>query len=417
MVKKKRDLLLICNQFPFFFGETFLEVEFSYLYNTFDKIFILSRNNSKEQTRKLPHDVTLIQKSTRSDFFENVHTLLFIIMELNTFYDLLKSELSLLSGAGSCKRKFGMLKRMLHDAFKAFEIKRFIKNQILQNLDINAVLYSYWQNSAAVALALIKKEMPAYQVICRSHGVDLYMYRNKLNYLSYRQFISKYSDNIFFISDDGKEYQTNILEKDYKSFFISKLGTSRLEINKGDQENKQKCIVSCSGIIPLKRIDLIINTLFEINEINIKWIHFGSGVQQDSIIKLANEKLTQKENIEYEFKGSVGNREIHKFYSKKWIDLFLNVSLFEGIPVSIMEAMSYGIPVIATDVGGTKEIVSNNVGKLVERDIHPKELAHVIQRLLSNSELCMEYSKNAFLKWDNEFNADKNFKKFIELIK
>ena len=41
------------------------------------------------------------------------------------------------------------------------------------------------------------------------------------------------------------------------------------------------------------------------------------------------------------------------------VDLFLTVSANEGIPVSIMEAQSFGIPVIATDVGGISEIVNN----------------------------------------------------------
>ena len=46
-------------------------------------------------------------------------------------------------------------------------------------------------------------------------------------------------------------------------------------------------------------------------------------------------------------------------------DLFVNMSLSEGIPVSIMEAISFGIPIIATNVGGNAEIVNDETGVLI----------------------------------------------------
>ena len=45
------------------------------------------------------------------------------------------------------------------------------------------------------------------------------------------------------------------------------------------------------------------------------------------------------------------------YYKNNIIDIFINLSASEGIPVSIMDAISFGIPCIATNVGGTGEIV------------------------------------------------------------
>lgn len=50
-------------------------------------------------------------------------------------------------------------------------------------------------------------------------------------------------------------------------------------------------------------------------------------------------------------------------------DLFVNMSLSEGIPVSIMEAISFGIPIIATNVGGNAEIVNDETGVLIPVNI------------------------------------------------
>ena len=73
--------------------------------------------------------------------------------------------------------------------------------------------------------------------------------------------------------------------------------------------------------------------------------------------------------------GFQDNEKIMDFYRNNPIDIFINVSTNEGVPVSIMEAISFGIPIIATNVGGTNEIVINNItGWLVDKDKVEKEL-------------------------------------------
>ena len=57
--------------------------------------------------------------------------------------------------------------------------------------------------------------------------------------------------------------------------------------------------------------------------------------------------------ISVKIMGRMKNKDIYSLYEKEKPDLFINLSSSEGIPVSIMEAMSFGIPVISTDVGGT----------------------------------------------------------------
>ena len=64
--------------------------------------------------------------------------------------------------------------------------------------------------------------------------------------------------------------------------------------------------------------------------------------------------------ITYEFKGNVDNAEILKYYRENSIDCFALLSEHEGAPVSIMEAESAGIPIVATDVGGVRELVDGN---------------------------------------------------------
>ena len=79
-----------------------------------------------------------------------------------------------------------------------------------------------------------------------------------------------------------------------------------------------------------------------------------------------------------------------------------------------MEAMSFGIPVIATNVGGNSEIVNNENGYLLEERPTSQQVANKIEQFYNLS--VDKYNKNkkaAFKTWDNKFNAHKNYTQFI----
>jgi glycosyltransferase involved in cell wall biosynthesis len=100
------------------------------------------------------------------------------------------------------------------------------------------------------------------------------------------------------------------------------------------------------------------------------------------------------------------------FYSSVPVVLFINVSSSEGVPVSIMEAMSFGIPVMATDAGGTSELVSEKTGLLINIDIAPQELAYKIEELISRPDLS-KLRRGAREIWENKSMADKVYPAFI----
>ncbi len=412
---QKKDLLLICNQFPFGHGETFLANEFPYLHENFRKIVILVRTDANIQTRVVPNDVSILKIPLKSPSKIKLSALLFKRMSRLT--GLLKEEINAISSVYGNKPNMKQIKQMWHDAIKSIELASFIKKNILGEISDNAVIYSYWQNSAAVAALLIKKEFPEHKIICRAHRSDLYFYAQENNYLSFRRFISENIDNLFFISDDGMKYQTQLLKKRYAGFVVSRLGVKKeIELITKKKSGK-RTIISCSNIIPVKRIELIMKALALMEEIDIKWVHFGGGYLEDSVKAAAKQMLSSKTNIEYCFKGKTDNKTIHRFYAENHIDLFINVSESEGIPVSIMEAISYGIPVLATDVGGTGEIISDAVGKLMKKNLSPAALANHIKTFFKNSPQKLNaYSNNAREFGRNNYSSEKNYNKFIKQI-
>ena len=80
-----------------------------------------------------------------------------------------------------------------------------------------------------------------------------------------------------------------------------------------------------------------------------------------------------------------------------------------------MEAMSFGIPCIATDVGGTGEIVKNDHGTLISKDAAAGDIEEAIRAVYNMDEEDYQTLRhNARRFWENNFDADKNYNDFFE---
>ena len=94
----------------------------------------------------------------------------------------------------------------------------------------------------------------------------------------------------------------------------------------------------------------------------------------------------------------------------------MNVSISEGLPVSIMEAISLGIPVIATDVGGVKEIVNEVTGILIKTDIKKAQLSNILDGINTTYDLLPNDRKGIRNFWVENFNAKKNYYEFCKML-
>ena len=108
--------------------------------------------------------------------------------------------------------------------------------------------------------------------------------------------------------------------------------------------------------------------------------------------------------------------EIIRFYLNHNVNLFVNTSLSEGLPVSMMEAASCGIPIVATAVGGTPEIVQHDInGYTVPKDCDAETLMQSIESILtlpiSKYDLMCQNSRRLY---EEHFNATKNYQNFCQ---
>ncbi|MEY3237750.1 MAG: hypothetical protein RI883_1851 [Bacteroidota bacterium] len=405
----KNKLFLFTADFPYGTGETFLETEITYLAEGFDEVVIVSQNIHDEQTRQVPDNCTF----SRIDLSVSNTDKLKSLVGLSD--PLFWKEKSIVKKVYAKKLSKGIVSTMLISLWRAKKVKQYI-SQIceMQTSDSQVFIYSYWCDDVALGLSLAQKENKEIRTFCRIHRWDVYFEESAVNYLPYRHFITKNISQIFSISQDGIDYALKTWKVTQKEkFSLSRLGiknTYGFQISNNDPF----LIVSCSNLIPVKRVHLIAEALKEIRDVQIKWVHIGDGPERKKLEALI---LNLPSNIKVDLLGRIPNSAIYTFYAEKRPDLFINVSSSEGVPVSIMEAMSFGIPVIATDVGGNREIVNKENGRLVPTKIAvPKIADHFRDLILLNPKDKNVLNENAFETWQLLYNADKNYYSFTSKI-
>lgn len=400
-----RKVILLDTAFPYEKAEPFLETEIRYTSINND-VYIANCRLQNNQECRSHENVTLIPspivKTARDDVFSKIKWSICGVAQKSFWKEigfLIKNKnlsasniLALLSFVSDGERSVASIRKYLKD-FKKTD---------------NFLFYSYWMHIHAYAAARLKKIFEGSVFITRCHRYDLYEY----NYIPMRHFIFENVDRVFCISEDGQNYLHEKYPFLKNKTSISRLGT--IDHGKGLQLSGKGCyvIVSCSWLVQVKRVDLIISALSCITDLPIKWVHFGGGELFTDIERKAH---NLPKNIQPVLMGNVSNSYILDFYKNNDVRSFVNVSSSEGIPVSIMEAMSYGIPIIATDVGGVAEIVGQDNPLLLEKDFSIEELVDKIRWICSveKSEY-IDLRNDTRHKWEINCDAELLYKQFSE---
>lgn len=373
-------LVLLSADYPYGQGgdNSFIINEIDALSKTFDQVVVIS-TGSGALREDVPEKVRVINCPITSKHFIKMLGAGFLSVDAEAIKA--HKELQRLYP------KLGFFTRF-KQIFKYNYAYECLKDVLIRECADADVVYSYWLSSRAYAYARVKKNKGFGNVfISRSHRFDCYLDCNA--YIPYRSFTGAQLDEIVFISQDGKES----FERETYPVFDKKcnLSVHYLGVNKEVEEQNYQTgdilnIVTCSSIIDVKRLDITIGALATIDDIKVNWVHFGDGNMAEEIKSLAHTTLDGKPNIQYTFLGSVDNREILEYYRNNSVDLIINTSDSEGIPVSIMEAYSFGIPAITRDVGGIREInCGNNEGYLLSADATAKDFADAIIAFASKS--------------------------------
>jgi glycosyltransferase involved in cell wall biosynthesis len=138
---------------------------------------------------------------------------------------------------------------------------------------------------------------------------------------------------------------------------------------------------------------------------NITLLMVGDGPYREEL-----EKLAKENGVKAFFLGTKNQKEVIEILSIT--DLFVNPSYSEGLPTSVLEAAAMGIPIIATDVGGTKEIIDKESGILVAPG-KTKEIERSLEYLLANPIWRNKLAQKAYSNVRQKFDLSKNIRTYL----
>ena len=412
--KLKLNLILLTIGYPHPKRDVFVGNEIDILSRFFDKIYILPIWPGKVLPKKLKNLKQYIQnpKVEVADISFGLKEILLLNPKLVGLMikEILKALFSPKPFSYRILNLWMIFRWTFITNITVANLKKLIKKYNIPVQD--TTLYSYWFHFLALSVALYNQ--PFALKVSRAHRGDLY---EESYPQPCKKFILENIDKVFACSKMGAEYINKRYQTDKAE--VSYLGTfNKYNINIDKKREEVFKIVSCARLAPVKRIDRIVDSLEKVESVKISWTHIGDGEFFEKIKSYAQEKLGEKSNIQFKFLGFMKNEDILNLYASSNFNLFVNTSQSEGLPVSIMEAMSYGIPVVATDVGGTKEIVKNGInGFLLDKNFSDFDLASLIERFATMSEedykkFCLAARKT----WEENFNAQKCYEDFAKRL-
>jgi glycosyltransferase involved in cell wall biosynthesis len=166
-------------------------------------------------------------------------------------------------------------------------------------------------------------------------------------------------------------------------------------------------IGSAGRLVPVKDFDLFIAiaNLLKSNS-KIRFLLAGEG----PLFKELERKHSEFQLYNFIFLGHI--EDMNLFYSQ--IDVFVNTSIHEGIPMTILEAMSRGIPVVAPHIGGIPEIIEDDVDGFLIHNRDSRQYAEKCSYLSVNKDRYRIMAEAAKDKIINKFSISSMTNRYIQ---
>ena len=277
----------------------------------------------------------------------------------------------------------------------------FLKKKIIRKIVGDPV----WER--AYSKAKISESFDEFQV--KNYGFSISLQKKV------RSFSIKKSDIVVTPSQHLKNFILNLGFKN--KIEIINNGVFIPEENTNIFTNDQINITIVSRLVSHKNIKKIIRAISDLNDPLIYLNIIGDGPELNQLQKISLES-NNKDNII--FHGKLNRDEINHIFLNS--DIYIQASNYEGLPHSLLEAMSYGIPVLCTPVGECKEILGNeDRGYILDLPVSKNNIKSKISEIIGEKNIANKKGErgkdfiNEKYNLTNSFNLYKNlFTRLLE---
>lgn len=257
--------------------------------------------------------------------------------------------------------------------------------------------------SAFLANQLLKKHLP---IVTTLHGTDITLVGQDPAYFQIVKFSIEQSNGISAVSQSLKDQTCHYFDicnpvEVIHNFFVPKPECLGKPLRHLFVVGNEKLLIHSSNYRNVKRPVDVVRIFMEVRkEISSKLLFLGSGEGLEAVRSFVNDN-----NLSSDVYFVGRSRDIDPYMASA--DLFLLPSSQESFGLAALEALAYGVPVVASRVGGLPEVVENGkTGYLVDvGDI--KKMAEQSLHLLTNDDLYASFSDEAVRQAANKFSPKK----------
>ncbi|MDO8307744.1 MAG: glycosyltransferase [Actinomycetota bacterium] len=299
---------------------------------------------------------------------------------------------------------------------RMFGTQRWLRRYLVQARPV--VAYTWWASSAGYGVARAASDV-GIPSVTRIHGYELYPEQDRLGRIPFQESGLARFDAVYSVSRAGAEYLAGEYPSLAPRLHVARLGIDAWPLLGRPSTDGIFRILSCSSCVSIKRVDLLARAmatlLHEHPEVDFRWTHIGAGPTLAGVQQIVNSETGLSERCT--FTGVLTGSAVRQLMASEPFDAFVNASSSEGLPVTLMEASSNGMPLIATSVGGNPEIVNDVNGRLIEANPEPHTVADaLVQVRLLSLGARDEMRAASFRTWEASFVARNNYSEFARVL-
>lgn len=290
-----------------------------------------------------------------------------------------------------------------------------VKSLIFNDISIAHIHMSERGSFFRKYIVFILARMFHKKVIIHLHGAEFKEFYYNVNKIIKKMILHllKSSDKVLVLGDSWENF---IKELDNSIDTVILRNSVKYPIEKVEFNGSNinilflAMIIKRKGIFDLIEAAKIIKNNENLKNYNIKFIIAGTGEEEGT----AKQKVKEYGLQEYfDFKGWVNKQE--KIQLLKESQIFVLPSYNEGLPVAILEAMSYGLPIVATDVGSVRDAVIDNYNGILINAGDIKALAKSIEEIIFYKDKWIKFSLNSKKIIEEYYEERRYFEKVEQL--
>jgi glycosyltransferase involved in cell wall biosynthesis len=264
------------------------------------------------------------------------------------------------------------------------------------------IAYTFWLGGHTVGL---RDAWPGVPLVSRTHRYDLYAEAQGWQSIPFQAASVQSVDLLAAVSEEGRAYLASRYPESADKIVVRRLGVPDLGLPTGAVSHSALRILSASSVTPAKRVDRILELAKAIarSGTEVEWTHLGDGPGKLDVQRAAAQRPG---SLTVDLRGHVPREQVHRELQSGDHDVFVNVSLSEGAPVSLMEAQCVGLVTVATAVGGTPEVVRGDLNELVHPEASVAELSEAVLRAARRP---LEQAQQRRNHWARLYNAAANY--------